>query len=80
MNVEEAIAERDKVVVRCAVRGTHSGDGLGIAATRKSVEFSGMCMLRFKGGKIIEGWNSFDFLTLYSQIGAVSGPMGLTTP
>jgi hypothetical protein len=28
-------------------------------------------MARVRGGQIQEGWNSFDFLSLYQQIGLV---------
>ncbi len=80
VTVEDAVAEGDKVVVRCTVRGTHTGEELGIAPTRKRVEFTGMCMLRFKGGKIAEDWNNFDSLTLYNQIGVLPSPAGLATP
>src|SRR5205085_243779 len=42
--VEDAIAEGDKVVVRCSVRGKHVGDSLGLKATHKTAEFDGIAI------------------------------------
>jgi steroid delta-isomerase-like uncharacterized protein len=71
VTVEDMIAEDDKVAARCSVRGSHMGDSLGIAATQAPVEFTGITIVRIKGGKIVEGWNNFDFMTMNKQIGAI---------
>ena len=67
--VEDTIAEGDLVAVRCSVRGRHSGDHLGVAASNAPVEFTGMTITRIKDGKIVEAWNNFDFLRMNKQIG-----------
>jgi steroid delta-isomerase-like uncharacterized protein len=67
--IEDCICEGDKSAARCRVRGKHMGQGLGIAATNKPVEFTGLCMVRVKDGKIVEAWNNFDFASLNQQIG-----------
>jgi predicted ester cyclase len=72
--VEDTVVEGDKIAARCLVRATHAGNDLGIEATGKPVEFTGMCMIRVKDGKIIESWNSFDFLTLMKQLEMVGPP------
>ena len=69
VTVEDVIAEGDKVAVRCSVRGKHTGDHLGIAASNAAVEFHGMGIVRIADGKIVEAWNNFDFLTMNKQIG-----------
>jgi predicted ester cyclase len=69
--VEDTVTEGDKIAARCTVRGTHSGEGLGIAATNQPVEFTGMCMVRVKDGKVIEAWNNFDFMAMFKQLGAM---------
>lgn len=38
-------------------------------AEGKDVSFSGLTIARFKDGKIVEGWNGFDFVPLYQQLG-----------
>ena len=67
--VEDTVVEGDKVAARCIVRGTHRGEGIGIAATDKPIEFTGMTIVRVKDGKIVEAWNNFDFLAMYQQLG-----------
>jgi steroid delta-isomerase-like uncharacterized protein len=72
IKVVDTVCEGDKVVVHCVVRGTHRGDTLGIAPKNKPVEFSGTVIVIVKNGKIAEGWNHFDFLGMYQQLGAVT--------
>src|SRR5436189_2664270 len=59
--VEDAIAEGDKVAVRCSVKGKRAGDSLGFKATNATAEFDGIAIVRVKDGKFVEAWNNFDF-------------------
>jgi len=68
---EDTIAEGDKVVVRCSVRGKHVGDSLGFKATGTQTEFDGIAIARVKDGKFVEAWNNFDFMKMYKQLGAI---------
>jgi steroid delta-isomerase-like uncharacterized protein len=70
IEIMDTICEGDKIAARCIVRGTHLGDTLGIAASHRPIEFTGMAILRFKDGKIVEAWNNFDFQALARQTGA----------
>jgi len=69
--VEDTVSEGDKVAARCTVRGRHRGDTLGFKATDSPVEFDGICIVRVSGGKIIEAWNNFDFMSMFRQLGAL---------
>jgi hypothetical protein len=53
------------------VRGAHRGDALGLAATNRPVEFTGICIVRICEGKIAEAWNNFDFMSMFQQLGAL---------
>jgi steroid delta-isomerase-like uncharacterized protein len=70
--VEDTVAEGDKVVARCSVRGKHEGEFLGRSATQAPVEFTGITIVRIHKGKIVEAWNNFDFMTMYKQVGHLS--------
>jgi predicted ester cyclase len=74
VTVEAAIAEDDRLAARCTVRGTHSGPGLGVAPAGARIQFSGILFVRVKDEKFIDGWNSFDFLRFYQQIGLIKLP------
>ena len=74
VTVEDTVCEGNKIVVRCRVQATHTGAGFGFTPTHKPVDFAGMCMLRIDEGKIVEAWNSFDFLAMFGQLGMLSMP------
>lgn len=60
----DTVVENDLEVVRCHVTARH-------IATGKKVEFTGMTMARVKDGKLVEGWNNFDFGLMEQQIAAI---------
>ncbi|HEX4997948.1 MAG TPA: ester cyclase [Terriglobia bacterium] len=74
IEVVRTVCAGDMGSALCHVTGTHHGHDLGMPATGQPVDFWGMCMARVRDGQIVEGWNSFDFLSLYRQIGAISLP------
>ena len=69
VEITHAVSEGDLGVVRCRVTGTHTGDGLGVAGTNRSVDFTGMTMARVVDGRIQEGWNTYDFMAMFQQLG-----------
>jgi steroid delta-isomerase-like uncharacterized protein len=71
VTVEDTVSEGDKIAARCVVRGKHTGDTLGFAATHSPTDFTGMVFVRVKNGKIAEAWNNFDFMRMYKQLGAI---------
>ena len=74
LHIEHLVAEDDLVAVHWSAKATHSGGGLGFAATGRPVKFDGMAVVRVEGNKLVEGWNSFDRLGLMQQIGVVTLP------
>lgn len=50
------------------------GNGLGVAATNRAARFHGMLFARIENGKMAEGWNSFDQLGMFVQLGLVTLP------
>lgn len=68
IDVTHAVTEGDMCAARCLVTGTHTGEGLGVAATHKPVEFTGMVLFRVRDGQIVEAWNNFDFATMNAQL------------
>ena len=74
IRVEDVIAEGDMVAARWAGTATHRGNGLGFAATHRQARFGGMTFARIEGGKIVEGWNNFDQLGMFQQLGVLNLP------
>ncbi len=61
LQVDEVVAQDDYETSRCTVDATN--------ANGQQVHFAGMTCVRIKDGKIAEGWNNFDFLSMYQQMG-----------
>src|SRR5262245_27701235 len=51
--IQDLVAEDDKVVARIVMTGTHTGEFFGIPATGKRVEFTGVYIVRIANGKIV---------------------------
>jgi steroid delta-isomerase-like uncharacterized protein len=67
--INDLIAESDRVVARITMSGTHTGNFMGIPATGKWVEFTGIYIARIADGKIVEHWGEEDGVSLLSQLG-----------
>jgi len=67
--VEDMIADRDRVAVRFTSRGTNLGDFLGHPPTGNRVEISEVAIFRLSDSKIVEQWVYPDMLSLQRQLG-----------
>jgi len=67
--VEDTIADRDRVVIRFTSRGTNLGDFLGNPPTRNRVEISEVAIFKLSDGKIVEQWVYPDMLSMQRQLG-----------
>jgi predicted ester cyclase len=70
-NIEDTLAEGDKVVLRTTLQGTNTGEFLGTPSTGKSVKVNDFTMLRFSGGQIVEMWYECNLLEVMQQMGLV---------
>ncbi|MCO4293192.1 ester cyclase [Solitalea sp. MAHUQ-68] len=62
VDIEAVLGDEDMESAFCRVTATHIESG-------KEVTFSGIAMAKIKDGKIEQAWNSYDFLTMYQQLG-----------
>ena len=70
-DVEEQMAEDNRVLTRFVWHGTHQGAFLGIPPTQRSVSVSGMVIDHFEGAKIKSTRILVDTLGLMQQLGAL---------
>ena len=70
MEIEDHIAEGDKVVTRWVGSGTHEGEFMGVPPTGNRVSMTGTVIDRFADGKIEESWNLYDALGMLTQMEA----------
>ena len=71
VEIHDTIEQDDRVMARWTASLTHTGTFLGIPPTGKHVRLSGMSVQRIVGGKMVEGWDNREQLSLLVQLGAV---------
>jgi steroid delta-isomerase-like uncharacterized protein len=69
LTIEELVAEGDVVSARSTFRGTHRGPIFGVAATGRPVEVTGLTLVRFRDGQLVESWVRNDQQGLLAQLG-----------
>ena len=72
--IEDILAEGDKVAVRMHFRGTNSGSFQGMPPTGKTVEFTATGIFRVVDGKVTDNWVNLDMLGLLQQLGVIPAP------
>jgi predicted ester cyclase len=71
IQVNDMVAEDDRVVVYWTMVGTHLGEGAGVAPTGRTITFTAISQLRFRDGKLIEYQVSPDRLGIFQQMGVI---------
>jgi len=70
--VDDIIAEGDRVVVRWRLLGTHKGEFQGIAPTGRAITLKGIAIYRVEDGKLMERWVVSDLFGVLEQIRGAS--------
>jgi steroid delta-isomerase-like uncharacterized protein len=70
--VEDLIAEGDRVVVRWRLLGTHQGAFRGIAPSGRAITLQGIAIYRVENGKLMERWVVSDLYGALAEVGALS--------
>lgn len=68
IDVVDLAAEGDVVASRWVMTGTHKGEYMGVPASGKRVEVTGMSFDRLVDGKIAEGYDNWDVASLLEQM------------
>ena len=71
IEIEDIVAEDEKVVHRFTFYGSHRGEFMGLPPSQKMVTAPGVHIQWFHGGKCVEVWQVLDTLRFMSQVGAV---------
>jgi steroid delta-isomerase-like uncharacterized protein len=71
LNVDLMVAEGDTVAAFVSYQSTHTGSFMGHPPTGKVVRVTGMDIMRYRDGQVIELWSQFDDLGLLQQLGIV---------
>ena len=74
-DIEELIAEGDRVAARVVLRGSHLGEYSGVAPTGSQVSYAGTYMMTVVDGVLTEVWSLDDEINLFSQLGLELTPV-----
>lgn len=69
--LDDIIAENNRIAARFTMRGTHDGPFFGVPATFRTIEVKAINFYRFDKDQIIEEFGQPDLLNLLQQIGAM---------
>jgi steroid delta-isomerase-like uncharacterized protein len=70
--IEDTVAEQDKVVVCWTFSGTHKGDFMGVPPTNKKVSVDGITIHVLAKGIIMDSYVSFDMWGMMQQLGVIT--------
>jgi len=68
VTIDELIADGDRAAVATTIRGTHTGELLGMPATGRRLEVVGVDMVRVRDGRIVEHRGLTDTVGLMRQL------------
>ena len=71
MEIDDLLAEGDKVVARITMTGTHHGDFMGVPASGRRISVPVIDIVRFDGDKMVEHWGLMDSMAMMQQLGAM---------
>jgi len=71
IEIQDQIAENDRVVTCLRMQGTQNGRLMGIGVSGKPVDINGIRVDRLADGKITESWFHWDRVGMLRQIGAL---------
>ena len=69
--IEDLLADGDRVASRMTASGTQTGEYMGVPATGRRVSCAVLGFARVQDGKLVEHWGVTDELHLMEQIGLV---------
>jgi predicted ester cyclase len=71
LDLQDFVAEGEKVLVRLTIRATHTGAFGELAATGKRIEIPVLDLFQIRNGVLIEHWALLDNLGMMRQLGAL---------
>lgn len=66
--ISALVAENDRVAVLNGVRGTHTGEFLGLRPTGRRIDAMAFQLYRIEHGQLAEHWEVADFATIMRQL------------
>jgi predicted ester cyclase len=78
--IEDMLAEGDRVATRVTAVGTHTGELFGIPPTNREFRTTSIVIHRIAEGKIVERWAEIDMMGSLIQLGVLAPPGAPASP
>jgi steroid delta-isomerase-like uncharacterized protein len=78
VDVQEVADAGEVAVVRWSATATHAGDLPEMPATGRRVSFRGLTWIRYRDGKMVEGYDCWNLTGLFKALGSGSPPPSMT--
>jgi steroid delta-isomerase-like uncharacterized protein len=70
LDIHETFGDGERLAVRYTVTGTHNGELMGIPPTGRELSITGITVMHFEDGRVIERWDSDDSAEVLSRLRA----------
>jgi steroid delta-isomerase-like uncharacterized protein len=70
LDIHETIGHEDRLAARYTVTGTHTGELMGIPSTGKQISMTGVTIMHFEDGRVVERWDSDDSAEVFARLRA----------
>ena len=74
LTFHETLEDGDRYACRFTMAGVQHGEFMGFPPSHRPFTLSGMTMMRFADGRVVERWSTADFLGMLAEIGALPIP------
>jgi steroid delta-isomerase-like uncharacterized protein len=68
LDVHETFGHGERLAVRYTVTGTHTGELMGIPPTGREISMTGITIMHFEDGRVVERWDSDDSAEVLSRL------------
>jgi steroid delta-isomerase-like uncharacterized protein len=70
LDIHETFGDGDRLAVRYTVNGIHTGELMGIPPTGREISMTGITIMHFEDGRVVERWDSDDSAEVLSRLRA----------
>jgi C-1 hydroxylase len=70
LDIHETVGDGDRLAVRYTVTGTHTGMLMDIPPTGREISMTGITIMHFEDGKVVERCDSDDSAEVFSRLRA----------
>jgi predicted ester cyclase len=68
LDIHETFGDGDRLAVRYTVTGIHTGELMGIPPTGREISMTGITIMHFEDGRVVERWDSDDSAEVLSRL------------